>query len=147
MYRRAIDISRAGQSEDTVSPMVLNNYAKTLRSSGALKKRRIMPGALTLKRSVLATNWSSINRYLGVPGFTLPGMTQCTQLRCWLVEPRLQESPPEPLSRLQHSHRRRHRTLVRSDVPTALKLADRAVAIDEAAINAGGEGSYYLQLF
>jgi serine/threonine-protein kinase len=36
LYRRAIDISRAGQSEEAVSPMLLNNYARTLRDLARL---------------------------------------------------------------------------------------------------------------
>ena len=36
LYRRAMDISRTGQTEDTVSPVVLNNYATTLRQLGRL---------------------------------------------------------------------------------------------------------------
>ena len=31
LFRRAIDISRAGQSEESVPPMLLTNYARTLR--------------------------------------------------------------------------------------------------------------------
>src|SRR6266498_3714041 len=34
LFRRAIDISRAGQSEEAVSPMLLTNYARTLRALG-----------------------------------------------------------------------------------------------------------------
>ena len=38
LFRRAIDISRGGQSEDAVSPMLLNNYARTLRVLGRWKE-------------------------------------------------------------------------------------------------------------
>ncbi len=41
LYRRAIDISRAGQSEEAVSPMLLNNYARTLRDLGRLDEAAI----------------------------------------------------------------------------------------------------------
>jgi tetratricopeptide (TPR) repeat protein len=34
LFRRAIDISRAGQSEEAVSPILLTNYARTLRALG-----------------------------------------------------------------------------------------------------------------
>jgi tetratricopeptide (TPR) repeat protein len=36
LYRRAIDISREGEAEEAVSPMLLNNYAKTLHQLGRL---------------------------------------------------------------------------------------------------------------
>ena len=38
LFRRAIDISRAGQTEETVSPILLNNYAKTLYQLGRFEK-------------------------------------------------------------------------------------------------------------
>ena len=38
LFRRAIDISRAGQTEETVSPILLNNYAKTLFQLGRLEE-------------------------------------------------------------------------------------------------------------
>ena len=38
LYRRAIDISRAGQTEESVAPMLLNNYAITLRQLGRLRE-------------------------------------------------------------------------------------------------------------
>jgi tetratricopeptide (TPR) repeat protein len=41
LYRRAIDISRAGQSEEAVSPMLLNNYARTLRELGRLDEAAV----------------------------------------------------------------------------------------------------------
>jgi len=36
LFRRAIDISSAGQAEEAVSPMLLNNYARTLRDLARL---------------------------------------------------------------------------------------------------------------
>ncbi len=36
LYRRAIEVSRVGPTEETVSPLLLNNYASTLRQLGRL---------------------------------------------------------------------------------------------------------------
>ena len=41
LFRRAIDISSAGQSEEAVSPMLLNNYARTLRDLARLDEAAI----------------------------------------------------------------------------------------------------------
>jgi serine/threonine protein kinase len=41
LFRRAIEISRAGQSEEAVSPMLLNNYARSLRDLGRLDEAAI----------------------------------------------------------------------------------------------------------
>jgi serine/threonine protein kinase len=41
LFRRAIDISSAGQSEEAVSPMLLNNYARTLRDLARLDEAAV----------------------------------------------------------------------------------------------------------
>ena len=45
LFRRAIDISRDDRQEQTVSPMLLNNYARVLRRSRALRRGRGLCGA------------------------------------------------------------------------------------------------------
>ena len=54
MYRRAIDISSAGHSEDAVSPMVLCNYARCLRLWAASTRQPIMQNVHTRKHNRLA---------------------------------------------------------------------------------------------
>ena len=41
LFRRAINISSAGQSEEAVSPMLLNNYARTLRDLARLDEAAV----------------------------------------------------------------------------------------------------------
>ena len=49
LFRRAIDISRAGQTEETVSPILLNNYAKTLYQLGRLEEAADYAGRAYVK--------------------------------------------------------------------------------------------------
>jgi serine/threonine-protein kinase len=146
MYRRAIDISRAGQSEDTVSPMVLNNYAKTLRELGRVKEAEDYAGRAYAKAQrvghQLVINQSLLERARIYTARHNPARADAMLAE---VEPRLQKSlPPGHYAFATLASAKAQNALVKGDIPTAVKLADRAVAIDEAAINAGEEGSYYL---
>jgi tetratricopeptide (TPR) repeat protein len=51
ILRRAIEISRAGLTEDAVAPMLLVNYARSLRELHQFTRRRTMPNVVTQKRS------------------------------------------------------------------------------------------------
>ena len=146
MYRRAIDISRAGQSEDTVSPMVLNNYAKTLRELGRTKEAEDYAGRAYAKAQRVG-HQLVINQSLLERARIYTARHNPTRAAAMLaeVEPRLQKNlPPGHYAFATLASAKAQNALVKGDIPTAMKLADRAVAIDEAAIKAGGEGSYYL---
>ena len=61
------------------------------------------------------------------------------------VKPRLEKSlPPGHYGFASLASAQALNALAQGDVSAALKLADQSVAIDEAAITAGGEGSYYM---
>ena len=146
MYRRAIDISRAGESEDTVSPMVLNNYAKTLRELARTTEAEDYAGRAYAKAQRVG-HQLVINQSLLERARIYTARRDPVRAAAMLdeVEPRLQKSlPPGHYAFATLASAKAQNALVRGDIPTAMKLADRAVAIDEAAIKAGGEGSYYL---
>lgn len=149
MYRRAIDISRAGKSEDTVSPMVLNNYAKTLRELGRLEEAEDYAGRAYAKAQrvghQLVINQSLLERARIYTARHQPSRADAMLAQ---VEPRLRQSLPDGhYAFASLASAAALNALVRGDIPTAMKLADRAVTIDEAAIKAGREGSYYLPTF
>ena len=66
LFRRAIDISRAGQTEETVSPILLNNYAKTLYQLGRLGEAADYAERAYAKAQRSAIRSCSINRCTGV---------------------------------------------------------------------------------
>jgi tetratricopeptide (TPR) repeat protein len=146
MYRRAIDISSASKSEETVSPVVLCNYARCLRELGRLEEAAdYAERAYTKAQRVghqLAINYSLIARAKIYTAQRKPSRAAAMLAE---VEPRLKSSlPAGHYAFASLASAQALNALVRGDIPTAMKLADRAVSIDEAAIKAGGEGSYYL---
>jgi serine/threonine-protein kinase len=146
MYRRAIDISSAGHSEDTVSPMVLCNYARCLSELGRLDEAADYAERAYAKAQQvgleIAVSYSLLAR---AKIYTAQGKADRAAAMFAEVQPRLEKSLPlghygfASLASAQALN-----VLAQGDVSTALRLADQAVAIDEATIKAGGEGSYYM---
>jgi serine/threonine-protein kinase len=146
LYRHAIDISRSGNSEDTVSPMVLNNYAKSLRELGRIQEAEdYAERAYAKAQSVghqLVINQSLLERariYIALHDAARAAAVLAE------VEPRLQKSlPPGHYAFASLASAQSLNALVKGDIEAAAKLADEAVSIDEAAISSGGEGVFTL---
>ena len=146
MYRRAIDISSAGHSEDAVSPMVLCNYGRCLRELGRLDEAADYAERAYAKAQQvgleIAVNYSLLAR---AKIYTSQGKTERAAAMFSEVQPRLEKSlPPGHYGFASLASAQALNLLAQGDVSTALKLADQAVAIDEATIKAGGEGGYYM---
>ena len=146
IYRRAIDTGRAGKGEETVSPMVLNNYARVLQNLGRLDEAADYAERAYAKATqvghVVVINQSLLER----------AKIYCEQhdyarAEAMLkeVEPRLRKAlPPGHYAFASLASEYSLLALGRRDVPTALKLANQALAMDEAAIKAGGQGIEFL---
>ena len=146
MYRRAIEISRADQAEKTVSPIVLNNYAKTLRDLGRLGEAADYAERAYAKAQQVG-HQSAINQSLLERARIYREQRNLTRAAAMLaeVEPRLQRAlPPGHYAFASLASEQALIALGRGNLQSALQLADQAVAIDEATIKAGGEGTYYL---
>ncbi len=146
MFRRAIDISREGKAEDAVSPMLLANYARTLRELDRLDEaadyaERAYGKAQKVAHQV-AINQSLIERARIYTALHKPSRARAVLDE---AEPRLRQSlPPGHYAFAALAAERAANALQRGDIPAALKFADQAVAIDEAAIRNGGDGMFYL---
>jgi eukaryotic-like serine/threonine-protein kinase len=146
VYRRAIEISRAGQTEEAVSPMVLNNYAKVLRDLGRLDEAADYAERAYAKAQK-AGHQLVINQSLLERAVIYRERKEFTRAAAMLaeVEPRLRRSlPPGHYAFGSLASQEALVALGRGEQQLANRLADQAVAIDEAAIKAGGEGSDYL---
>ena len=145
-YRRAIEISRASQTEAEVSPMFLNNYAKSLRELGRLSeaagyaersyaKASQVHFELVLDQSLLER--ARIYAAQGNPSRAVAMLAE--------VEPRLRRMlPPGHYAYAVLASEQSQVARVRGDLTAALKLADQAVALDEAAIQKSGDAAVYL---
>jgi serine/threonine protein kinase/Tfp pilus assembly protein PilF len=146
LFRRAIDISRAGQTEETVSPVLLNNYSKTLYQLGRLEEaadyagRAYAKARRTIDQMVIYQSlYGRALIYIEQRDFNHAASMLAE------MEPILRRSLPSGnywLGALASAQ-----ALLaagRGDFQVALPLADRAVAIVEAASKAGRAGSDFL---
>ncbi|MBZ5549204.1 MAG: serine/threonine-protein kinase [Acidobacteriia bacterium] len=146
LFRRAIEISRADQSEQGVSPMLLNNYASTLDDLARLDEasgyaERAYARARQAGDEVV-TNQSLLTRariYRDQHDFAR-GLAMLDE-----VEPRLRKDlPPGHYAFGSLLSERSLLELERGDLPSALRLATQAVDAMEAATKAGKAGSNFL---
>jgi serine/threonine protein kinase len=146
MYRRAIDISRDGKTDDAVSPMLLANYVRTLRELGRLDEAANCAERAYNKAQRVA-HQVAINQLLFERAriYTAQGKSSRAAAVLDEVELRLRQSlPAGHYAFAVLATERAANALQRGDVTSALKLADLAVTIDETAIKHGADGSFYL---
>jgi eukaryotic-like serine/threonine-protein kinase len=144
LYRRAIDTGKAHDTEDIVSPIVLSNYARSLR-----ELNRLDEAADYADRAIAIAQRSGgeVARPLLERAKIYTAQQNSARAAAALsdVEARLKKTLPAghfALGVLESE--KALNALLTNDVPGAIELANHGVQIVEAAIKAGGEGSYYL---
>jgi len=142
IYRRAIDISRDDQREQTVSPMLLINYARSLRDLGRLDE-----AADYLERGYAKAQQADdqvvINQSLLLRASVYRGLGDLTRAAEMLseVEPRLRRNlPTGHIAFASLASERARNAQASGDLSTALDLANQAMAIAEASVKAGRQG-------
>jgi tetratricopeptide (TPR) repeat protein len=147
-FRRAIDISRAGDTEETVSPILLNNYAKTLDQLGRLNEAADYAERAYAK-AMLVDNQLAISQSLYVRALIYLDQHDATRAAAMLaqVEPRWRRSLPAGsywFGALVSAQAILAKN--RGNLEPASRLSDEAVAIVEAAIKTGEQGSDFLPI-
>jgi eukaryotic-like serine/threonine-protein kinase len=143
IFRRAIDISRGAQGE-AISPMLLTNYARTLYRLDRLDQsadyaERAYSEAVRTHGDVVINQSLLLRAYI----YRKQGDLSRSEKMLEEVEPRLRKAlPPGHLAFsglvAQHSQQAQ----ARGDLTEALALANQALAMTEAAVEAGGGASY-----
>jgi serine/threonine protein kinase len=146
---RALAISRDNQGEQTVSPMLLVNYARSLQDLQRLQEaddyagRGYAKGLQTGDNMVIGQALllrASIYRGLG-------DLERSAQMLAE-VEPRLRRSlPPAHIAFASLASQQALNAQARGDGGAALEFANQAVALAEPLVNAGRAGAYYLRVF
>jgi tetratricopeptide (TPR) repeat protein len=146
LFRRAIDISRADQSEQGVSPMLLTNYARTLNELHRLDEaagyaERGYTKAMQAGDNVVMNQSLLMRaRIYRVQG----NLTGAAQMLAE-VEPRLRQSLPRGhLAFASLDTEYSLLALARGDLQSALQRANDSMAIAEASRKAGRGGDDYL---
>jgi eukaryotic-like serine/threonine-protein kinase len=149
VFRRAIEISRADNTEEAVSPMLLLNYGRTLRELA-----RIDQAGDYAERAFVKAN--KVGRQVVVDQASLElariyreqGQLERSERMLAAVEPRLhKELPPGHYAFASIAAERSSLALAEGDLHRALDLANEAVTLDEAAIKSGGQGANLLPNF
>jgi len=146
LYRRVIDISRDNTTEEAVSPMVLNNYARVQRQLNHLSEAADYAERAYAKaqktEDELVINQSLLERsriYLAEHDW------RRSEAMLEQAEPRLRkELPPGHYAFAAISGQRGMIAMEKHDLPTAQSRTDEAIATIEAAVKKGGEGQFYL---
>jgi eukaryotic-like serine/threonine-protein kinase len=145
-YRHAIDISRANQTEDAVSPVLLYNYAGVLRELG-----RFSEASDYAERASLRAQRADDQILLGQADLQRARVYRDRRdfVRAHLLladlEPRMRHLlPPKHYAFASLASDKGLLAQAEGDSETALQLADEAVAIDEASIARGGQCAAYL---
>jgi eukaryotic-like serine/threonine-protein kinase len=146
LYRHAIDISRSDQTEDAVLPVLLYNYAGALRELGRLSEAVDYTERASMKAQragdqilVDQADLQLARIYRDKRDFTRSKALLAE------LEPRLRRKlPPAHYAFASLASEKALLAQAEGDLATALRLADQAVAIDEASIKAIGQCSAYL---
>jgi eukaryotic-like serine/threonine-protein kinase len=143
LYQRAMNISRDSDNDDAVSPMVLLNYAKTLRTLGRLQEASAYAEQASTRAKVkgfaLALNQALLER---ARIYRDQGNIDQSDAMLKEVEPRLrQDLPPTHYAFAVLDIEKAENEFRRGELKSALRLADDALAICEKSIKAGGQGS------
>jgi serine/threonine-protein kinase len=146
LYWRAIEINTLNQSQDSVSPVMLCNYAKSLLELGRLDEA----AAYAEKGYELAQRLgphSAINHLLTVRARIYTKQHKPDRAAAMLAEVESllrKDLPPGHVAfailALDHARLESEK----GNIPAATAFAEQAVSINEAAIKAGKEGNYSL---
>jgi len=148
LYRRAIEVSRVDKTEETVSPMVLNNYAKTLRQLDRLNEAAAYAERAYLKAKQL-DDQLVIYQALYMRALVYVEQGNVTHAAAMLadLEPMLRRSlPPSSYWFGALASAQAQVAAGRGDFQTASRLADQSIVITEAAIQGGGQGADLLPI-
>src|SRR5262249_39498789 len=148
ILRRAIDIGRADETEKDLSPMLLINYGRALRDLGKLDqaaeylergfaRAKLLDHEVVMRQALLLME--SVYRAQGDLGRAASALSD--------VEPRLRRVlPPGHIAFASLTSEQSLLQQARGDLPSALELANQAIAITEAAIKAGKQGADFLSI-
>jgi len=146
---RAIAIGRDSQGERTVSSMLLVNYARALQDLERLAEAGDY-AERGYTKAVQGGDNMAIGQALLLRASIYRGQGDLEQSAQMLseVEQRLRRSlPPGHIAFASLASQQALNARARGDAPSALQLANQAVAMAQASVNSGRAGAFYLRTF
>jgi non-specific serine/threonine protein kinase/serine/threonine-protein kinase len=146
VLRRSVAISEDNRGEETVSPMVLINYSRTLRDLERLDEAADYAerGYVKAQQAGDAMAMGQV-LFLRASIYRAKGDLKRSAKMLSEVEPRLRRLPAGHIAWGVLASHQSLDAEARGDTAAALELANKAVAIAESSSNV--KGSYYLQNF
>jgi serine/threonine-protein kinase len=146
IFRRAIEISRADQTDETVSPMLLLNHGRVLRDLGRLDEAA-GSAERAYAKARRAGDQVVINQSLLERARIYRDQRDLARAEAMLaeVEPRLRRNLPA--GHIAFASLASERALIAQaagDLGAALRLASQAMDIAEASVKAGRQGADFL---
>jgi tetratricopeptide (TPR) repeat protein len=147
-YRRAIAINRTDQTESTVLPTLLHNYSIALRDLGRFAEAadysdRARQRAHMTGNEILVTQASLQRSRI----YRDQHQYAETQAILQELEPKLRSIlPPGHYAFASFASEKSLLAEAQGNLPLAMQLANEALAIDEQAVKAGGQGAVYLPI-
>jgi tetratricopeptide (TPR) repeat protein len=146
IYHRAIDINLGEQSNDAATAGLLNDYAGALRELGRFDE------ALPYAKSAYIKANEAKDEF--IVESTLVQLVRTYREQGDLAQAKLKIAELEPMvarvyppGHYTFASVASERSLIaqgEGDIPTALRLANQAVSMDESAIKAGGQGTHLM---
>jgi serine/threonine-protein kinase len=143
LFRRSMDISRTGNTEKNISPMLLVNYARTLRELGRAGEAATYAESGYAKAQQ-AGDQVVMNQSLLVRARIYREQGDMVRSKEMLseVEPRLRKNlPPTHVAFATLATESSLLALARGDSQSAFQLENQALAITEASLKAGNGGN------
>ncbi|PYY15726.1 MAG: hypothetical protein DMG61_06265, partial [Acidobacteria bacterium] len=148
LYLRAIEVSRVGKAQESVSPVILVNYARTLDQLGRLNEAADYAERAYAKAKLVDSQFAIYQSlYLRALIYIDQGDFRRASAMLTDVEPRLRRSfPPESYWFGALASARALVAAGNATLEEASRLADESVTITETAIRKGGRGADFLPI-
>ncbi|HCC57232.1 MAG TPA: hypothetical protein DEQ47_08195 [Solibacterales bacterium] len=149
VFRRAIEVGRDNSIEQTVSPVLLANYARALHDAGRFDEAADYAERAYAKAQATGDNVPLIQALiLRAAIYRSQGDLQRAAGMLSEVEPRLRQGfPPGHIAFASLAMQQALLAKARGDLPAALDVANQSVAITEALIKSGRHGADLLPNF
>jgi serine/threonine-protein kinase len=144
--KQALDLSRVGDTDEGVSPMLLMNYSRTIRDLGRIDESAAVAESAYDKAKAagyeVVVNMALLSRS---SSYRLQGRLDAAAAMLAEVEPRLRAAlPPGHIAFASLNAEKGQLDAARGNYAAALERFSESVAIVEAAMKAGGQGGDFL---
>jgi len=149
LFSRALKIGRVDEADDTISPVLLTNYARVLRDLGRLREAADY-GERAYAMAQKAGQHFALTQTCSLLVTVYRGLGDIPRAAEMLAQLESRARQTLPAGQIQFAVLASYHGLIaldRGNPEAALGFADQAVQLSEASMKAGGQGADYLPTF